>query len=592
MKIKVLILLGIVVSLFSACGDDQIINVNDSSSETVSSSVTKESSSEASSVVSSEDVSSSEEDISSAPEPKNSSAESSSSVIEEPSSEGSVSSAEPVAAFGKIEAEDFVDTLGVQLEDEGTGSTVGWFDPDDWIQFNLDFGDGANTIVFNLASAGTGASFDVRLDSPTGTIIGTMDITGTGGWTSFLDRSLDITETSGVQDIYLVGKAGTDGICNFDYFELFNIVKPEAPEGLVGVPVEPTDNTIKIDWIDNSDDETGFNIYFSKTSTMPNKPDTTIDANATSFTMEGLSSGTQYTIWVTAENNGIVESDATTTYVETTGIAKAGEDFTIVFIPDTQSYFHNAAYLNGFISMTEWVVANKDALNIVFVSHLGDVVENGHQPGEWAGANGAMSKLDGVVPYGIAVGNHDSDLCCPGGYGWGSDYDNFTGIFPESRFSDNEWWGDDYPDGTNWNSYQLFSAGGMDFIIIHIEVWPGAEPVQWADDILTQFPDRRALISTHDYDDNNPLAPVVKKHENVFIVNRGHHGGNSHREFTGDNGNTVHDFLTDHQFFPEGGEGWFRYMTFKPKENTVYHYTYSDTKKSFYNEGTFEYSMD
>jgi hypothetical protein len=50
----------------------------------------------------------------------------------------------------------------------------------------------------------------------------------------------------------------------------------------------------------------------------------------------------------------------------------AGEDFTLIALPDTQNY--STAYPVVFNSQTQWIANNKTAQNIVFVTHLGDIV--------------------------------------------------------------------------------------------------------------------------------------------------------------------------------------------------------------------------
>ena len=47
---------------------------------------------------------------------------------------------------------------------------------------------------FRVASAGAGGTIEVRLDSPTGTLVGTTPtITPTGDWQTFKDVTLDLT---------------------------------------------------------------------------------------------------------------------------------------------------------------------------------------------------------------------------------------------------------------------------------------------------------------------------------------------------------------------------------------------------------------
>jgi hypothetical protein len=76
-------------------------------------------------------------------------------------------------------------------------------------------------------------------------------------------------------------------------------------------------------------------------------------------------------------------------------------EFTIIALPDTQHY--SEQFPAVFTSQTRWIVDNKVARNIVFVTHEGDVVQNYNLTSEWQAANASMSLLDGVVPYGMAL---------------------------------------------------------------------------------------------------------------------------------------------------------------------------------------------
>ena len=82
------------------------------------------------------------------------------------------------------------------------------------------------------------------------------------------------------------------------------------------------------------------------------------------------------------------------------------EEFTIIVLPDTQHY--SEAFPAVFTSQTQWIVDNKDARNIVFVTHEGDIVEHNDLPLEWDRANTSMSLLEAAnMPFGMGPGNHD-----------------------------------------------------------------------------------------------------------------------------------------------------------------------------------------
>lgn len=72
------------------------------------------------------------------------------------------------------------------------------------------------------------------------------------------------------------------------------------------------------------------------------------------------------------------------------------ENFTIVVLPDTQGYTQDYPWL--FDNQTQWIVDNKEALNIVFVTHLGDLVNSYGNITQWEYANCSMSKLCDNVP--------------------------------------------------------------------------------------------------------------------------------------------------------------------------------------------------
>jgi len=84
-----------------------------------------------------------------------------------------------------------------------------------------------------------------------------------------------------------------------------------------------------------------------------------------------------------------------------------------------------------FENQTEWIVQNENEKNIVFVAHLGDIVNNSDDY-QWHNADNAMSILDNKVPYGLLPGNHDM----PGGSAL--EYENY---FPASRYEGYSYWG-------------------------------------------------------------------------------------------------------------------------------------------------------
>ncbi|MBK8465704.1 MAG: DNRLRE domain-containing protein [Chloracidobacterium sp.] len=275
-----------------------------------------------------------------------------------------------------------------------------------------------------------------------------------------------------------------------------------------------------------------------------------------------------------------------------------GEDFTIIAMPDTQHYVDNGgANAANFYAQTQWIVANKDALNIRFVTGLGDISENGNTfDSEWQIANTAYTTIEDPVttnlvdgiPYGLAVGNHDQS---PNGGGDTASTTKYNQYFGTSRFSGRGYYGGQH--GTNNdNHYELFSGGGMDFIIIHLEydTTPLPEVLTWADGLLQTYSDRRAIVTTHWMVGMGHPAPFsaqgaaiyneLKDRPNLFMQLGGHVHAEGRRQDTFQ-GRTVWSLLSDYQARPNGGNGLLRIMTFSPANNTISVKTYSPSLAQF-----------
>ncbi len=290
---------------------------------------------------------------------------------------------------------------------------------------------------------------------------------------------------------------------------------------------------------------------------------------------------------------------------ETVKEQPARKPFTLVALPDTQSYTAYNPQL--FTVQTEWIAKSRDYYNIVFVVHEGDIT-NGNSDAQWQIANRAMSVLDGVVPYALTTGNHDM-----GDVGEANNRETlFEKYFSYKRYEGKPWYGGHMGDMSD-NNYCFFSAAGMDFIVLGLEWGPRDSTLAWAARVLEQHRDKRAIIFTHAYmyDDDTRLGPedrwnphgksaagnplyltggndgediwekLVKHHPNVFLVLSGHvtNDGTGRLTSTGVHGNPVHQVVANYQDEVKGG--WLRLMTFHPDENRIQFKTYSPVRKQF-----------
>ena len=280
--------------------------------------------------------------------------------------------------------------------------------------------------------------------------------------------------------------------------------------------------------------------------------------------------------------------------------------FSVVILPDTQQYHGRGTKrepdsLNQvtnpiFDGWTDWIAAAHEQQRIVFVSHVGDIVDRNTRE-QWAVAR-CMDKLHGKLPYGISVGNHDME-------GGSNDSSLFQEVFSKSRFETFDWYGGCYENrsgdpavsGNNVNSVQLFEAVGMKFVILHLECNAPDEVLAWADSVLESHTDRRAIVTTHmglgplerpaspeDYFDapkgrmtwtkrhgprgNSPQQMWQEcfcKHENLFMICCGDQSRTQALRQTavGRHGNSVHELLSDY------GVNGFRVMRFIPERNAI-----------------------
>jgi len=83
---------------------------------------------------------------------------------------------------------------------------------------NVNLSSGPTTFQARVASATSGGSIQVRLDSTTGTLIGTCAVTGTGGWQTYVTDTCTLSGATGTHNIYLVFTGGTGYLLNLEWF--------------------------------------------------------------------------------------------------------------------------------------------------------------------------------------------------------------------------------------------------------------------------------------------------------------------------------------------------------------------------------------
>lgn len=239
--------------------------------------------------------------------------------------------------------------------------------------------------------------------------------------------------------------------------------------------------------------------------------------------------------------------------------------FSFAVYPDTQQEVLRAGDTR-FKNRSQYLVTNKASLDLRFVTGTGDVV-NWDTPdhAQYQVAQDAMRPLEAAgVPYSLALGNHDTQAVTTGGgardpkrtrqlvrdtsvfdrYFTASQFGGVTGTFESGKVD---------------NQFSVYSAGGVSWLVMTLELWPRTEVVTWARNVVATHPRSNVIIATHsylnsdgsiyqgsDYGANSPqylYDNLVSQYTNIKFVFSGHVGNTANRVDTGVHGNKIYSFL-------------------------------------------------
>jgi len=282
--------------------------------------------------------------------------------------------------------------------------------------------------------------------------------------------------------------------------------------------------------------------------------------------------------------------------------------WTLVVLPDTQ--FYSQTYPQHFMAQTTWIKNNVAARNIKYVLHEGDIVNNNSSMLQWWYAYSALNELYGAVPVAIAPGNHD--------YGTNGSAKTRDSVFnnpayfgTDSRYASQPSIGGFFEPRKTDNSWHEFKAGQKSWLIFALEFGPRSQVVDWANRIADDHPKHNLILVTHAYtyydstrydyaslgtgqswnphtygvaglqggvnDGQELWDKFVSRHAGFRFVLSGHvlGDGTGYLQSAGSGNATVHQILSNYQFYPEGGSGYLRLMEFKADGNRVSIRTYS-----------------
>ena len=179
-----------------------------------------------------------------------------------------------------------------------------------------------------------------------------------------------------------------------------------------------------------------------------------------------------------------------------------------------------------------------------------------------------------------------------------ADYENYYKYFGENRFKSQNTYGESYKN--NKGHYDLISEGGQDFIIVYMSWNIYQEEIDWMNQVLQQYSDRKAILCFHTYTNVKQSSGtyldyygqlvqknVVAKNPNVFAVLNGHYHGSSYEtvmfddDGDGKNDRTVYQICTDYQSGFEGGNEYIKFLYFDLDNNKIYMNSYSPCMDDF-----------
>jgi arabinoxylan arabinofuranohydrolase len=85
----------------------------------------------------------------------------------------------------------------------------------------VDFGNGATSFDARVASAASGGTIEILLDSTTGTLVGSCSVPGTGGWQNWMTVTCDITGATGIHDLYFRFTGGSGSLFTFNWWKFY-----------------------------------------------------------------------------------------------------------------------------------------------------------------------------------------------------------------------------------------------------------------------------------------------------------------------------------------------------------------------------------
>ena len=216
----------------------------------------------------------------------------------------------------RIEAESYSAMNGISTEncsDEEGGLNVGWIDNNDWMEYTVNVPTtSAYLIEYRVASNSDGGKISLQNG---GQELSLVTVPNTGGWQTWQTISTVVSLSAGSTTIRL---AAPQGGYNLNWWSLAQIDDNQAPSTPAVLNVQPGFNYANVSWSAASDDYgvMEYHVFL-------NGAQVGVTSN-TSYTLDGLSPTTSYSVGVRAVDASLNVSGLRSTTFSTTQVPPDG----------------------------------------------------------------------------------------------------------------------------------------------------------------------------------------------------------------------------------------------------------------------------
>ncbi|MEH0417108.1 LamG-like jellyroll fold domain-containing protein [Streptomyces sp. B21-083] len=247
--------------------------------------------------------------------------------------------------------------------------------------------------------------------------------------------------------------------------------------------------------------------------------------------------------------------------------------FTLAVMPDTQYLFDGPSIDKAPVEASlRYLLEHGRDENIVFLSHLGDLTQNGAAP-EVAAIGEAFRLLDRRgVGYSVVAGNHDVKSSTTDQRGASP----YLDVFGPDRFKGKRTFGGASADG--YNTFHVFRAAGREWLVLALDWRLSDKGYAWAKDVLAKHPALPVILTTHELVvEDDSLSDygqqlwdrLIADHDQIFLTLNGHYwpAGRATRKNAA--GHDVELHLTNYQNRYFGGAAMIRLYRFDLDRNTI-----------------------